>query len=141
MCMCILILYASVLVVFVVFCMHMYSFASLIRRMPPPTFCDTAITDRHSETTIFQLRAHWVRISWSIASEKSFGHVPLVGVEPSCKASTLSTRPGSPLFVLFEGKCFKFFYEFVYGVFKVGLNTQQNSPAAHVLLYNIPLQN
>ena len=29
--------------------------------------------------------------------------------------------------VLFEGKCFKFFY----GVFKVGLNTEQNSPAAH----------
>ena len=33
--------------------------------------------------------------------------------------------------VLFEGKCFKFFYEFFYVVFKVGLNTQQNSPAAH----------
>ena len=32
--------------------------------------------------------------------------------------------------VLFEGKCFKF-YEFFYGVFKVGLNTQQNSPATH----------
>ena len=44
---------------------------------------DTAITDRHSDTTIFQLRAHWVRISWSIGSEKSFGHVPPVGVEPS----------------------------------------------------------
>ena len=33
--------------------------------------------------------------------------------------------------VLFEGKCFKVFCEFFYGVFKVGLNTQQNSPAAH----------
>ena len=33
--------------------------------------------------------------------------------------------------VVFEGKCFKFFYEFLYGVFKVGLNTQQNSPATH----------
>ena len=61
---------ASVLVVFVVFCVHMYSFAGLIRRTPPPTFSDTAITDRHSDTTIFQLRAHWVRISWSIGSEK-----------------------------------------------------------------------
>ena len=61
---------ASVLVVFVVFCMHMHSFAGLIRRTPPPTFIDTAITDRHSDTTIFQLRAHWVRISWSIGSEK-----------------------------------------------------------------------
>ena len=90
---------ASVLVVFVVFCVHMHSFAGLIRRTPPPTFSDTAITDRHSDTTIFQLRAHWVRISWSIGSEKSFGHVPPVGVEPrlpACKASTLSTRPGFP---------------------------------------------
>ena len=74
---------ASVLVVFVVFCVHMHSFAGLIRRTPPPTFSDTAITDRHSDTTIFQLRAHWVRISWSIGSEKSFGHVPPVVVEPS----------------------------------------------------------
>ena len=74
---------ASVLAVFVVFCVHMHSFAGLIRRTPPPTFSDTAITDRHSDTTIFQLRAHWVRISWSIGSEKSFGHVPPVGVEPS----------------------------------------------------------
>ena len=93
---------ASVHVVSVVFCVHMHSFAGLIRRTPPPTFSDTAITDRHSDTTIFPLRAHWVRISWSIGSEKSFGHVPPVGVEPrlpACKASTLSTRPGSPLHV------------------------------------------
>ena len=51
-----------------------------------PTFSDTAITDCQSYTTIFQLRAHWVRIhwiSWSIGSEKSFGHVPQVGIEPS----------------------------------------------------------
>ena len=74
---------ASVLVVSEVFCVHMYSFVGLIRRTQPPTFSDTAITDRHSDTTIFQLRAHWVRISWSIGSEKSFGHVPPVGVEPS----------------------------------------------------------
>ena len=91
---------ASVLVVFVVFCVHMHSFAGLIRRTPLPTFCDTAITDRHSDTTIFQLRAHWVRISWSIGSEKSFGHVPRWESNPrlsACKASTLSTRPGSSL--------------------------------------------
>ena len=74
---------ASVLVVFVVFCVHIRSFAGLIRRTPPPTCSETAITDRHSDTDIFQLRAHWVRISWSIGSEKSFGHVPPVGVEPS----------------------------------------------------------
>ena len=66
---------ASVFIVFVVFCVHMHSFAGLIRRTPPPAFIDTAITDRHSDTTIFQLRAHWVRISWSIGSEKSFEHV------------------------------------------------------------------
>ena len=65
--------HASVLVVFVVFCMHMHSFAGLIRRTPPPTFSDTAITDRHSDTTNFQLRAHWVGISWSVGSEKLFG--------------------------------------------------------------------
>ena len=59
-----------VLVVFILFSMHMHSFAGLIRRMPPPTFSDTAITSRHSDTTIFLLRAHWVRISWSIGSEK-----------------------------------------------------------------------
>ena len=90
----------SVLVVFVVFCVHMHSFAGLIRRTPPPTFSDTAITGRHSDTTIFQLRAHWVRISWSIGSEKSFGHVPRWESNPrlpACKASILSTRPGSPL--------------------------------------------
>ena len=53
--------HASVLVVFVVFCVHMYSFAGSIRRTPPPTFSDTAITDRDYDTTTFQLRAHWVR--------------------------------------------------------------------------------
>ena len=42
-----------------------------------------AITDRHSDTTIFQLRAHWVWISWFTGSEKSFRHVPPLGVEPS----------------------------------------------------------
>ena len=93
---------AFVLVVVVVFCVHLYSFACLIRRTPPPTFSDTAITDHHSDTTIFQFRAHWERIYWSIGSEKSFGHVPPVGVEPSTScvqalASILSTRPGSPL--------------------------------------------
>ena len=53
-----------------VFTCTWFSFAGLIRRTPPPTFSDTVITDRHSDTTIFQLRAHWVRKSWSIGSEK-----------------------------------------------------------------------
>ena len=61
----------------------MYSFASLIRRATPPMFSDTAVTDSHSDTTIFQLRAHWVWISRFIGSEKSFRHVLLVGVKPS----------------------------------------------------------
>ena len=82
-------------------CVHMYSFAGLIRRTPPPTFSDTAITDRHFDTTIFQLRAHWVRISWSIGSEKSFEHVPPVAVEPSTSCVNdehpISTKPGAAL--------------------------------------------
>ena len=51
---------------------------------PPPTFSDTAITDRHLIPLFSSSeQLHWVRISWSIGSEKSFGHVPTVGVEPS----------------------------------------------------------
>ena len=42
----------------------------LIRWTPQPMFSDTVIADRHSDTTIFQPRAQWVRISWSIGSEK-----------------------------------------------------------------------
>ena len=61
----------SILVVFVVL-VHKHSFAGSIRRTPPLAFSDTAITDCRSDTTIFQLRAQWVRISWSIGSEKSF---------------------------------------------------------------------
>ena len=75
---------ASVLVVFVVFCVHMYSFVGLIRRTPPPTFSDTAITDRHSDTTIFQLRAHWVRMSWSIGSENRSDMCPRWESNPTC---------------------------------------------------------
>ena len=92
----------------------MHSFAGLIRRTPPPTFSDTAITDRHSGTTNFQLRAHWVRISWSISSSEltGCGYPGLLDRKnrsdmcprwesnprlPACKAGTLSTRPGSPL--------------------------------------------
>ena len=80
----------------------MYSFAGLIRRTPPPTFSDTAITDRHSDTTIFQLRAHWVRISWSIGSEKSFGHVPPVGVEPLTSCVQGETTRSNQLIIVFE---------------------------------------
>ena len=44
--------HASVLVVFVVFCVNMYGFAGFIRRTPPPTFSDTPVTDRHSDATL-----------------------------------------------------------------------------------------
>ena len=50
---------------------------------------DTAITDCHSDTTIFQLRAHWERISWSIGSEKLFGHVPPVGDKRYLRINTV----------------------------------------------------
>ena len=35
----------------VVFCVYMYSFVGLIRWTPPPTFSDTTIINRHSDTT------------------------------------------------------------------------------------------
>ena len=107
---------ASVLVVFVVFCVHMYSFACSIKRTPPPTFSDTAITARHSDTTVFQLRAHWVRISWSIGSEKNRSDMcPWLESNlqlPACKASTLSTRPGSPLWNCRE-LLFDIYFDFI----------------------------
>ena len=90
---------AFVLVVVVMFCVHMHSFAGLIRRTPPPTFSDTAITDRHSDTTIFQLRAHWVRISLSIGSENHSDMCSRWESNPrlpACKSGTLSTKSGSP---------------------------------------------
>ena len=102
---------ASVLVMFVVFCVHMNSFAGLIRRTPPPTFSDTAITDCHFDTAIFQLRAHCVRISTGLLDRKNRSDMcprwesnPRL---PACKASTLSTRPGSPHFTLqYNYRCF-----------------------------------
>ena len=78
---------ASVLVVFVVFCWHMYSFAGLIRHTQPPTFSDTAISDRYSDTTIFPAQSHWVRYPGLLDRKK---------IVRTC-ANTLSTRPGAPL--------------------------------------------
>ena len=72
--------HASVPVVFVVFCLHMYSFAGLIRWTPPPAFSDTAVTDRHSDTTILHLRADRVRISWSVGSENCSDMCPQASV-------------------------------------------------------------
>ena len=115
----------SVLVVYVVF-VHMYSFADLIRRTPPPTCSDTAITDRHSDTTKFQLITHWVRISWSIGSEKIHGSDMCRRWEsnprlPARTANTLFTGPGAPLynyfllsFYFFLFVLWNFFYFFFY---------------------------
>ena len=86
--------------VLVVFCVHMYSVAGLIRRTPPPTFSDSAITDRHSDTTIFQLRAHWGGYPGLLDRKNRSDMCPRWESNPrlpACKASTLSTRPGSPL--------------------------------------------
>ena len=91
---------ASILVMFVVFCVNMYSFAGLMKRTPPPTFSDTAITDR----TLIPL--------FSSSELTGCGYPGLLDRKnrldmcprwesnlrlPACKVSTLSTRPGSPL--------------------------------------------
>ena len=73
---------ASVLLVFVVFCVHMYTFASLIRQTPLPTFSDTAITDHHSDTTFSssELTGVDILVYWI---GKIVRTCPPVGVEPS----------------------------------------------------------
>ena len=93
---------ASILVVFVRFCVHMHNFVGWIRQTPPPMFSDTAITHRHSDTIIFQLRAHWVRISCLLDQKNHLDMCPRWESNPrlpACKVSTLSTRLG-PLLVL-----------------------------------------
>ena len=113
----------------------MHSFAGLIRRTPPPTFSDTAITDRHSDTTIFLLRAHWVRISWSIGSEKSFEHVPPLGVEPSTSC-VQGEHPihEARLSAVFRGNCTLFIlFVTLYVIFtSLGMNYLLNK---HELIY------
>ena len=82
-CVCDPILVATFLILFAV-CLHAHvQFCLFDKADLPPTFSDTAITDCHSDTTIFQLRANWVRISWSTGLEKLFAHVLPVGVKPS----------------------------------------------------------
>ena len=91
---------ASVLVVFAVFCVHMYSFAGLIRRTSPPTFSDTAITDRHSDTTISSSELTGCGYPGLLDRKNHSDMCPRWESNPrlpACKASTLSTRPGSPL--------------------------------------------
>ena len=100
---------ASVLVVFVVFCVHMHSFAGLIRRTPPPTFSDTA--NRRRSVTLQSPTASLIPLFYS-SELNECGYPGLLDRKnrsdmcprwesnlrlPACKASTLSTRPGSPL--------------------------------------------
>ena len=82
---------ASILIVFVVFCVHMYSFAGLIRLTPPPTFNDTAISS--SELTGCGYSGLLDRKNRSDMCPRWESNPRL----SECKASTLSTRPGSPL--------------------------------------------
>ena len=53
-----------------------------------PTFSDTAMTDRHSGTTFSNSERTGCRYPGLLDREKSFGHVPAVGVEPSTSCVT-----------------------------------------------------
>ena len=92
---------APVLVVFVVFCMHMYSIAGLIRRTPPHR--RRSVTLQSPTATLIPL--------FSSSEPTGCGYPGLLDRKnrsdmcprwesnprlPACKASTLSTRPGSP---------------------------------------------
>ena len=75
----------------VVISVHMYNFAGLIRRTPPPKISDTAITDRHSDTT------HWHFPAWSTLDAD---HPGLLDRKKKIEHRTLSTRPGASLSTL-----------------------------------------
>ena len=92
---------ASVLVVFVVFCVHMHSFAGLIRRTPP-----------RRSVTLQSPTASLIPLFSSSELLTGCGYPGLLDRKnrsdmcprwesnprlPACKASTLSTRSGSPL--------------------------------------------
>ena len=84
----------------VVFCVHMYSFTGLIRRTPLLTFRDTAITDRHSYTTISSSELTGCGYPGLLDRKNRSNMCPRWESNPrlpACKAITLSTRPGSPL--------------------------------------------
>ena len=90
----------SVLVVFVVFCVHMYSFACLIRRTPPPTFSDTAITDCHSDTLFSSFELTGCGYPGLLDRKNRSDMCPRWESNsrvPACKVITLSTWPGFPL--------------------------------------------
>ena len=91
---------ASIRIVFVVFCMHMYSFAGLISGHP-----------RRRPVTLQSLTATLIPL-FSSSELTGCGYPGLLDRKnrldmcpqwesyprlPACKVSTLSTRPGSPL--------------------------------------------
>ena len=91
---------ASVLVVFVVFSVHMHSFVGLIRRTPPPR----SVTLQSPTATLIPLFSsseltgcgYPGLLDWNNCSDlcPRWESNPRL---PACKASTLSTRPSSPL--------------------------------------------
>ena len=90
----------SVLVVFVVFCVHMYSFAGLIRRTPPPTF--SALQSPTATLIPLFSSSELTRCGYPGLLDRKNRSDMCPRWEsnhrlPACKASTLSTRPGSPL--------------------------------------------
>ena len=72
----------------VVFCMHMYSLAGLIRRTPLPLLSDTAIIDRHSDTTFsssehlgVDILVYWIRkIVWTCTAGGGLTELQIEGV-------------------------------------------------------------
>ena len=97
---------ASVLVVFVVFCVHMYSCAGLIRRTPRsvplqsptatliPLFSSSELTGCGYPGLLDRKNRSDMCPRWESNSRL-----------PARKASTLSTRPGSPLYILTTYTC------------------------------------
>ena len=111
----------SVLVVFVVFCVHVYSFAGLIRRTPPPTFSDTVKSPTATLIPLFCSTEYTGCGYPGLLDRKNRSDMcprwesnPRL---PACKASTLSIRPGSPLRAV--NNCFATFKYTRSGVIKI----------------------
>ena len=76
-------------------------FCRFDKRTPPPTFSDTAITDRHSDTGPLFSSSELTGCGYpGLLDRKNRSDMcPRWESSPrlsACKASTLSTRPGSP---------------------------------------------
>ena len=81
---------------FEVFCVHMHSFAGLLRRTPPPMFSDTAITERHSDTIIFSSKLTGCGYPGLLDRKNRSDMCPRWESNPrlpACKASTRAPYP------------------------------------------------